>query len=71
MKNDDVLERYGDIIDKKRPVSTKHAPLSMEQRAAQFAPFAALTGHDAAVREAARRNEGEILNMVESVQIVD
>ena len=68
---DDVLERYGDIIEKERHISMRHAPLSMEQRAAQFAPFAALTGHDAAVREAARRNEAEILNKVEAIKDFD
>lgn len=64
---DEVLLKYGDIIDCPRPVSKRHTPLSREQRAAQFAPFAALTGHDKAVKEAARRNEEEVLNMVERV----
>lgn len=46
--------RYADIIDKKRPISKKHSPMSMEERAAQFSPFAALTGYEAAVKETAR-----------------
>lgn len=45
---------YDDIIDFPHPVSTKHPPMSMLQRAAQFAPFAALTGHGAAIQEAGR-----------------
>lgn len=45
---------YDDIIDLPHPVSTKHPPMSMLQRAAQFAPFAALTGHGAAIQEAGR-----------------
>lgn len=45
---------YDDIIGLSRPVSKKHAPMSVEDRAAQFASFAALTGHDAAVKEKAR-----------------
>ena len=46
--------RYADIIDKQHHVSKKHPPMSMEDRAAQFSPFAALTGYDAAIVETAR-----------------
>lgn len=45
---------YADIIDKQHHVSKKHPPMSMEDRAAQFSPFAALTGYEAAVKETAR-----------------
>ena len=38
--------RYADIIDKQHHVSKKHPPMSMEDRAAQFSPFAALTGDE-------------------------
>lgn len=38
------VERYADIIDLPHHTSAKHPPMSAEQRAAQFAPFAALTG---------------------------
>ena len=48
-------DRYDDIIHLDRPVSKKYPPMSRENRAAQFAPFAALTGYDDAVRETARR----------------
>ncbi|MFR5952214.1 MAG: hypothetical protein ACLUGQ_00315 [Coprococcus sp.] len=51
---------YSDIIDRERPVSKKHPPMDRMMRAAQFAPFAALTGHDEAVRETARLTEEEI-----------
>lgn len=47
-------EKYKDIIDLPRWISPKHVPMSMEDRAAQFAPFAALTGHGAAIKETAR-----------------
>ena len=50
MKNDN----YEDIINLPHHVSTKHPRLSMEQRAAQFAPFAALTGYEDAVKETAK-----------------
>ncbi len=46
--------RYADIIDKPHHVSKKHKSMSMEERAAQFSPFAALTGYEAAVKETAR-----------------
>lgn len=46
--------RYDDIIHLKRPVSLKHRPMDAENRAAQFAPFAALTGFGEAVDETGR-----------------
>ena len=46
--------RYADIIDKQHHVSKKHKSMSMVERAAQFSPFAALTGYEAAVKETAR-----------------
>ncbi len=46
--------KYDDIINLSRPVSGAHAPMSMEDRAAQFSPFAALTGHSEAILETAR-----------------
>jgi hypothetical protein len=45
---------YEDILYLPHHVSKKRAPMSMLDRAAQFAPFAALTGHDALIRETAR-----------------
>ena len=46
---DNTNLNYEDIINLPHPVSKRH-----ENRAAQFAPFAALTGHQAAIEEAAR-----------------
>ena len=43
-------EKYSDIIDMPRP-ETGHARMTMEARAAQFAPFAALTGYHESVEE--------------------
>ena len=48
------MTNYDDILHLPRPVSQRHAPMSMVDRAAQFSPFAALTGHDAAIAETAR-----------------
>ena len=47
-------EKYADIINLPHHVSRTHPQMSMADRAAQFSPFAALTGHDAAIAEAAR-----------------
>lgn len=49
--------KYDDIIDLPHHVSATHAQMPIGDRAAQFSPFAALTGYDAAVREAARLTE--------------
>ena len=43
---------YDDIIDLPHHVSKRHRPMSMLNRAAQFAPFAALTGYDDAINGA-------------------
>ena len=47
-------DKYADIINLPHQVSRNHPQMSMADRAAQFSPFAALTGHDAAIAEAAR-----------------
>lgn len=49
--------KYEDIIGLSRPVSLKHMPMSNYDRAAQFAPFAALTGYDGVIAETARLTE--------------
>ena len=51
---------YDDILYRSRPVSTTHPPMSQADRAAQFSPFAALTGYEAAVRETARLTQGRM-----------
>ena len=50
--NDD----YSDIIDLPHHVSKRHKPMSMLNRAAQFAPFAALTGYEEAIDKTADKN---------------
>lgn len=46
--------KYDDIIHLSRPLSGKRARMSASDRAAQFSPFAALTGFDAAIEESGR-----------------
>ena len=45
---------YDDMIDLPHPTSKKHPRMSMRDRAAIFSPFAALSGHGAAIAETAR-----------------
>ena len=46
--------KYADIINLEHPVSKKHPRMSMHDRAAQFAPFAALTGLEEELAETAK-----------------
>ncbi len=52
-----MSDGYNDIINLPHHVSTKHPRMKMIDRAAQFSPFAALTGHGAAVSETERLTE--------------
>lgn len=54
------MGKYDDIINLERPVS-KHSKMSIQDRAAQFAPFAALTGYDGAIKETARLTDRKII----------
>ncbi len=49
-----MTSSYDDIINLPHHVSETHSQMPAADRAAQFAPFAALTGYDAAVKETAR-----------------
>lgn len=51
---------YDDIIDLPHPVSKNRKHMSIQDRAAQFSPFAALTGYDGAIKETARRTDQKI-----------
>lgn len=52
--------RYDDIINLPHPVSKNHPQMQLIDRAAQFSPFAALTGHGAAIEETARLTDERI-----------
>lgn len=58
--NESKLGKYDDIINLPHYTSEKRAKMSIYDRAAQFSPFAALTGYDAAVMEAARITERRV-----------
>lgn len=57
---DSKQTNYDDIIHLPHHVSKKHPQMSISDRAAQFAPFAALTGHGAAIKETARLTDARI-----------
>ena len=68
------MSKYEDIIHLNRPLSKKKK-MSLIQRAAQFSPFAALTGHNEAIKETARLtneriewDEEEIILLNEKLQ---
>lgn len=52
--------RYDDIINLPHHVSEKHPPMPVGDRAAQFAPFAALTGFGAAITETGRLTDEKV-----------
>lgn len=51
--------KYDDILHLPRPVSGRHARMSMVDRGAQFSPFAALVGYEDVLKESARLTEAE------------
>lgn len=59
--------KYGDIIGLPHYEPKYHTRMPIESRAAQFAPFAALTGHGAAITETARVTE-KILELSDEQQ---
>ena len=62
---------YDDIIHLPHPVSTRHPAMSNTDRAAQFAPFAALTGYDSMVEETARLTDAEDAYNEENTALID
>lgn len=66
-----MSRRYDDIIDLPHPVSARHPHMPVSDRAAQFAPFAALTGYDAAIRETARLTDQKVEQTEEAKALLD
>jgi hypothetical protein len=54
------MDTYDDIIHLEHPTSRKHPRMSRANRAAQFAPFAALAGYEASITETARTTDAFI-----------
>ena len=64
------MNDYSDIINLSRPVS-KRPRMTLEQRSAQFAPFAALTGYEGQIKETARLTDKRIELNEELKEILD
>lgn len=60
MINDSKDDNYNDIINLPHHVSKTHPRMSLHDRAAQFSPFAALTGHEEKINESARLTEKKL-----------
>ncbi|SFA70396.1 hypothetical protein [Selenomonas ruminantium] len=54
------IREYRDIINVPRPEPQCHHRMPMAKRAAQFSPFAALTGYDEVVAQTAQEHEAKI-----------
>ena len=63
--------RYDDIIDLPHHQSKVHPHMSLQDRAAQFAPFAALTGHEAAIQETQRLTDRQIQLDEDALEALD
>ncbi len=57
-----MKDNYDDIINLPHPTSAKHPRMPMHARAAQFAPFAALNGHNQAIQESAEEVRSQFEN---------
>ncbi len=51
---------YQDIINLPHPISANHEPMTIYNRAAQFSPFAALTGFEGVIKETARLTDHKV-----------
>ncbi len=60
MKITRKIEDYAEIINMPRPEPRFHQRMPLIKRAAQFAPFAALTGYEEVVARTAREHEASI-----------
>ena len=65
------MEQYEDIINLPHHVSATRPQMSMLDRAAQFSPFAALTGYDAAIKETGRLTDEKIEMDEEALNILN
>ena len=65
------MNQYEDIINLPHHVSPTRPQMPMSDRAAQFAPFAALTGYDAAIKETGRLTDEKIVLDEEALTALD
>ena len=65
------MENYEDIINLPHHISKTRPQMPMSDRAAQFAPFAALTGYDSAIKETGRLTDQRIDSDEEALTAFD
>ena len=65
------MNRYMDMLSLPHPVSKKRPRMAVQDRAAQFAPFAALTGYEDAIGEAGRWTDQPVFLTEEAVAEVN
>ena len=65
------MNKYDDIINLPHHTSATRQRMSISDRAAQFAPFAALTGYDGVIEETARLTDDEDAQSDESTEILN
>lgn len=68
---DNDARHYKDIINLLHPTSANHPRMSLYDRAAQFSPFVALTGHDTAIKETARLTEQKIEKSEDMISLLN
>ena len=66
-----MKDDYRDIIDLPAPVSSRHPQMPLQNRAAQFMPFAALTGYGDAIEETARVTDAKLELTEDELLILD
>ena len=62
-----LMEEYDDIINLPHHVSQRHKPMDISKRAAQFAPFNALSGFEDAIHECDSSHK-EIMESINSIE---
>lgn len=65
------MNRYSDMLHLPHHVSPTRAKMSIHDRAAQFAPFAALTGYEAVIEEASRVTEAPVFLTDSAIEELD
>ncbi len=65
------MEKYDQIINQDRPFDSKHPAMSIHNRAAQFAPFDALTGFGGRIHEVSRLTDARVELTEEVKQVIN
>ena len=65
------MSKYDDILYLDRPISKNHPQMSIYDRSAQFAPFAALVGYDEAIKEQARTVDSKVELGIDKVEEIN